>query len=94
MRPEKKSRRVSLYLQIKQPCTCVLAEFQLWLAHPQDPGKTVRKGTVKYLSSCCALVSASFCILQTLRTASLKLVMTAGSAASVRATSWMKILAL
>ena len=44
MRPASKSPNVSLYLQTKQPCSSISAEFQLWLAHPQDPAKNIHKG--------------------------------------------------
>ncbi len=47
MRPANKSRKVSLYLQTKQPRPLINAEFQLWLAHLQDDDKTIHKCTMK-----------------------------------------------
>ena len=45
MRPANKIPNVSLFLQTKQPCSSISADFQLWLAHQQDPQKNIHKGT-------------------------------------------------
>jgi len=33
-----------VYLEMKQPCSSIFASFQLWLAHQQDPEKSIRQG--------------------------------------------------
>ena len=57
MHPANESRKVSLYLQTKQPCSSILAGFQLWLAHLQDSEKTIHKGTVTFSCQIVVLMS-------------------------------------